>query len=72
MKHTLINKILYDETDIYRIAEELLILWRFSGRNIFVRCAGDEPAFEMKVDRICLYDFKDNYYEIDYNGNLVK
>lgn len=46
--------------------------WSFSGRDIFVRYMGEEPAFEMKSDRICLYDFEDNYYEIDYDGNVIK
>lgn len=63
--------ILYGETDIYRISEDLDIMWEFSARDIFVRCQGDEPAFLLKDDRICLYDFLDNYYEIDYNGHLL-
>ena len=37
-----------------------------------MRYMGEEPAFEMKSDRICLYDFEDNYYEIDYDGNVIK
>lgn len=28
-----------------------------SGRDIFMRYMGKEPAFEMRSDRICLYDF---------------
>ena len=63
--------ILYGETDIYRVSSCLDIMWRFSARDIFVRYRGDEPAFEMKEDRICLYDFLDNYYEIDYNGKII-
>ncbi len=63
--------ILYGETDIYRVSGDLDILWRFSGRDIFVRYKSEEPAFEMKEDRICLYDFLDNYYEIDYDGKMI-
>ncbi|MDE6707788.1 MAG: hypothetical protein K2K06_07115, partial [Oscillospiraceae bacterium] len=63
--------ILYGEFIIYRIAKDLSIKWEFSGRDIFVRYHGNEPAFFMKKDRICLYDFEDNYYEIDYNGKLI-
>ncbi|MDE7205768.1 MAG: hypothetical protein K2N90_01155 [Lachnospiraceae bacterium] len=37
-----------------------------------MRYMGEEPAFEMKRDRICLYDFEDNDYEIDYDGNVIK
>lgn len=64
--------ILYGEMEIYRISEDLAVKWEFSGRDIFVRYQGAEPAFLMKNDRICLYDFEDNYYEIDYDGRLIK
>lgn len=64
--------ILYGEFEIYRVTSELEILWTFSARDIWVRCGSDEPAFVMKEDRICLYDFEDNYYEIDYEGKLLK
>lgn len=57
--------------NIYRISKDLDIKWNFSGRDIWVRYAGTEPAFEMKEDKICLYDFMDNYYELDYDGNLI-
>ena len=63
--------ILYGELEIYRISSELSIKWQFSGRDIFVRYQSDEPAFEMKEDKICLYDFEDNYYEINYYGKLI-
>ena len=63
--------ILYGETEIYRISQELAVKWDFSGRDIFVRYQGNEPAFLMKQDRICLYDFEDNYYEIDFDGNII-
>lgn len=63
--------ILYGEVEIYRIAQDLMVLWTFSGRDIFVRYMGEEPAFEMRSDRICLYDFEDNYYEIDYDGKVI-
>ena len=35
--------------------------------DIFVSIT-DKTPFEIKSDRICLYDFEDNYYEIDFNG----
>lgn len=63
--------ILYGEIEIYRINSKLQIVWKFSGRDIFVRYQGDEPAFEMKEDKICLIDYLDNYYEIDYDGNVI-
>lgn len=63
--------ILYGELEIYRISEDLTVKWTFSGRDIFVRCQGAEPAFSLKQDRICLYDFEDNYYEISFEGKLI-
>ena len=63
--------ILYGEFEIYRISGDLKVLWCFGARDIFVRYQGDEPAFLMKEDRICLYDWLDNYYEIDYDGVLI-
>ena len=64
--------ILYAEMDIIRVNSDLEVLWDFSARDIFVRYQGVEPAFEMHDDYISLYDFLDNYYEIDYNGNVIK
>jgi len=64
--------ILYAEMDIIRVNSNLEVLWDFSARDIFVRYQGVEPAFEMHDDYISLYDFLDNYYEIDYNGNVIK
>ncbi len=63
--------ILYGEIEIYRISEKLEEKWSFSGADIFVRCDSNESAFEMKDDMICLYDFLGNYYEIDYDGNII-
>ena len=64
--------ILYGEMEIYRVTKDLKIKWEFLGKDIFVRYKGEEPAFEMKEDRICLYDFEDNYYEIDYDGKIIE
>ena len=63
--------ILYGELEIYRISENMEAIWKFLGVDVFFRCDSDDPAFEMKSDRICLYDFLENYYEIDYDGNLI-
>ena len=63
--------ILYGEMDIFRISSDLSIQWRFSGKDIFVKSNDAGPAFEMKDDSICLYDFEDNYYEISYDGKWI-
>ena len=64
--------IMYCEMDIIRITRSLEVVWDFSARDIFVRYHGEEPAFEMLPDRIRLYDFSDNYYEIDYDGKVIR
>lgn len=56
--------ILYGELDVFRIGRDLSVRWRFSGKDIFV-------SFEMKDDRICLYDLEGGYYEISYDGKLI-
>ena len=63
--------ILYGELEIYRISSDLNMKWEFSGGDIFVRQQVNESAFEMKGNKICLYDFYDNYYEIDYDGKII-
>ena len=64
--------ILYGELDVFRVTNELSIQWQFSGKDIFVNCNDDAPAFEMKRDRICLRDFEGDHYEIGYDGKLIR
>ena len=71
-KEILCDFILYCEMDIIRMNRNLDVLWDYSARDIFVRFHGDEPAFEMDIDRIKLYDFSDYYYEIDYDGKIIR
>lgn len=42
----------------------------FSGHDIFVSISGKEP-FTLTKDRVQLYDFEDNYYEINFEGKLL-
>lgn len=63
--------IFYGEMEICRLSEDMDIVWSFYGRDIFVKCNGKQSAFQMKEDRICLWDFEDNYYEISYNGEVI-
>ncbi len=57
--------ILYGEMSIFRIASDLSVKWEFSGRDIFI-------DFEMKSDRICLYDLEGSCWEINYDGILIR
>ncbi len=63
--------IIHYEMDIMRVDRELNVKWNFGGSDIFCRWQSNDPAFVMKEDRICLYDFNEHYYEIDYDGNKI-
>ena len=63
--------IIYGEIEIMMLDHELKKKWSFSGCDIFVSITGKNP-FQMFEDHISLYDFNDHYYEIDYNGVLIK
>jgi len=63
--------ILYGEIEITMLDVNLVKKWTFSGKDIFVSVSGKIP-FEIKEKSICLYDFEDNYYEIDYEGNRIQ
>ncbi|MBR4749801.1 MAG: hypothetical protein IK083_09570 [Abditibacteriota bacterium] len=63
--------LIHGELDILMLNEELEEVWSFSGRDIFVSVTG-KKEFEIKEDRICLYDFEDDYYEIDFHGQLIR
>ena len=45
-------------------------MWKLSGLDIFVSVSVMN-AFELCEDSIKLYDFEDNFYEIDYDGNKI-
>lgn len=62
--------LIYGETDITMLDDNLEMIWSFSGRDIFVSATG-KKAFEIKDDRICLFDFEDRYYELDFYGNVL-
>lgn len=62
--------VIYGEVQITMLDLQLNKLWDFSGRDIFVSVTG-KNCFELTEDSIRLYDFEDNYYEIDFNGKLI-
>ena len=62
--------IVHGEIEIARYDSDFNKRWSFSGKDIFASVTG-RPAFEMTENSIKLYDFQDNYYEIDYNGKEV-
>lgn len=62
--------IIYGEIEILMLDFEFNKKWAFSGKDIFVSISG-KKSFELCENSIRLYDFEDNYYEIDYMGNLI-
>ena len=63
--------IIYGECEITMLKFDFSKIWAFSGKDIFASVSGKLP-FEIKDELICLYDFEDNYYEIDFEGNHIK
>ena len=63
--------IIYGECEITMLGVDFSKKWAFSGKDIFASVSGKLP-FEIKDNLICLYDFEDNYYEIDFEGNHIK
>jgi hypothetical protein len=62
--------IIHGEIEIIRINQHLEVVWSFSGADIFVTI-DMHNAFQMCDDRIKLYDFNGNYYEVNYDGDLI-
>ena len=62
--------IIYGEIEIIMLDTNFEKKWKFCGRDIFVS-ASREKIFELCENHIKLYDWDDNYYEIDYDGKLI-
>lgn len=62
--------LIYGEIEILKLDNQFNTSWIFSGRDIFVSITG-KNAFELTDHSIKLYDFDDNFYEIDFDGNLI-
>ena len=63
--------IIYGEIEIIMLDVDFIKKWSFFGKDIFVSLSNKKP-FELRDNSICLYDFEDNYYEIDYDGKTIK
>jgi len=63
--------VIYGETEITMLGFDLSKKWSFGGADIFASVSGKDP-FKMFEDCICLYDFEDNFYKIDYDGKLLE
>lgn len=63
--------IVYGEIEITMLGHDFIKKWSFSGKDIFASVTNKQP-FEIRNNTICLYDFEDNYYELDFDGNLLR
>lgn len=62
--------IIYGEMEVTMLDLEFNKMWGFSGRDIFVSIT-NKKTFELCENSIKLFDFEENYYEIDYDGKLL-
>jgi len=63
--------VVYGEIDILFLDENFEKKASFSGRDIFVSISGKNP-FTLTKNTVQLYDFEDNFYEVDFNGNVIR
>ena len=56
---------------IIRLDKNFNCVWTFSGIDIFTTL-DNTSAFVIDDDRIKLRDFQNNYYEINFDGKLIK
>lgn len=62
--------IIYGEIEITMLDLDFKKQWSFSGKDIFVSISDRKP-FTIRENLICLYDFENNYYEIDFDGKQI-
>lgn len=63
--------IIYGEIEITMLDFEFNKEWSFMGKNIFISKL-DKNSFELCENSIKLYDIENNFYEIDFMGNLIQ
>ena len=65
-----VGYVIHGEMEITMLDNEFNKMWSFMGKDIFASVSGKEP-FEICKDRVKLYDFEENYYEIDFYGKCI-
>ena len=63
--------IIYGEGEITMLDKEFEIKWTFSGADIFVNDSRLKAFSICEDDTIELYDWQDNFYRINFNGELL-
>lgn len=62
--------LIYGEVYITMLDRNLNKKWAFGGRDIFVS-QSNKNSFEIGEHSIKLYDWEDNFYEVDFDGKLI-
>lgn len=62
--------LIHGEIEITMLDFDFTKQWSFSGSDIFSSISG-KKSFTIRGNSICLYDFDDNYYEIDFDGKKI-
>lgn len=62
--------IIHGEIEIIMLDFEFNVKWKFSGKDIFASVSR-KTTFQLCEKTIKLYDFEDNFYEIDFEGKLI-
>ena len=63
--------ITHGEISILRVSKSGIILWKYSGADIFVNIEDHGETFKMHENFIELMDFNGSKYRIDYNGKTL-
>lgn len=63
--------IIHGELEISLLNPNFQKEWSYSSQDIFVSNSECIP-FEIRQDRICLFDIYGEYYEIDFNGKEIR
>lgn len=63
--------IIHGETNVFKVNYDLKEEWSFSGNDIFVTQSGF-TSFVIEKNRIKLHDWNNAYYELDFDGNLIR
>jgi hypothetical protein len=60
--------IIHGEMEISKINNKGILMWKFSGKDIFTTIDGKDD-FKIFENYIMVKDFENNIYKLDFNGN---
>ena len=63
--------IVFGEITVTKLDPDFNVLWSFDGHDVFCPMEEGLKPIELCEDRIKLYDFNGDYYELGYGGNLI-